>query len=193
MRAPKFALAATTTVLVIAGLSGCSGDSDDSGTSTSPAATTAEDGTTVPGTDLELGKHAVVSFTAGQKHESLIELTVTSVKKGKLKDLDRFELNAEARKSTVYYVSTKVKNLGPDELSGSKITLYGKVSDELVIPPVVFGSSFPTCDYVPLPKGFSKGKTVKGCMVMLVPKHGAISEVQWRAPDNSEPISWSLP
>ena len=84
-------------------------------------------------------------------------------------------------------------NLGPDNLSGKKITLYGKVSDDLVVPPVVFGSSFPTCDYTPLPPKFKKNKTAKGCMVMLAPKHGKISEIQWRPADNSEPISWKVP
>ena len=29
-------------------------------------------------------------------------------------------------------------------------------------------------------------------MVMLAPKHGKISEVQWRRSDNSEPISWTV-
>ncbi len=193
MPAVKLACAVSTVALVAA-LSGCSsGSGDDAKPSpTTETATTGDDGTALPGTELKLGKKAVVHFKADKKHDSLIKLSVTKVKKGKVKDLRQFELNEQARKSSVYYVSTKLKNLGPDTLSGQKVTLYGKVSKDLVVPPVVFGSSFPACDYTALPKKFKKGKTARGCMVMLAPKHGKISEIQWRAPDNSEPISWTV-
>jgi hypothetical protein len=194
MRVLTFASLTTAAALAVAGLAGCGGGSDDDGTPTTPttAATTNSNGTTVAGTQMKLGKDAVVPFKADKSHKSLIRLTVTNVKKGKVKDLKQFELTDKARTSTVYYVSTHVKNLGPDSLSHGTITLYGKVTDELVVPPVVFGSTFSKCDYQPLPKKFKKGKTTKGCMVMLAPKHGKISEIQWRAPDDSEPISWTL-
>ncbi len=190
MRAPKVVVAVAA-VVVSVGLAGCGGSGGDpKPTPTTVAPTTGDDGTALPGTELKLGKQAVLRFKADKKHKSLIKLAVTKVKKGKLKDLERFELNDQARKSTIYFVSTKLENLGPDTLSGAKITLYGRVSDDLVVPPVVFGSSYPTCDYTALPKKFKKGKSAKGCMVMLAPKHGKISEIQWRAPDNSQPISW---
>src|SRR6476619_4454735 len=151
MRVLKLTPLAAAATLVLAVVTGCSGGSDDktSSTPTTAPATTSADGTTLPGTELKLGKPAVVDFKADKKHHSQLKLTVTKVKKGKTKDLDRFELNDQARSSTVYYVSTKTKNLGPDKMSGKKITLFGKVSDDLVVPPVVFGSSFPTCDYTP--------------------------------------------
>jgi hypothetical protein len=169
---------------------GCGGGDDTEPAPTTESATTNEDGTTVAGTELDLGKTAVVDFKVDQNHDSQIELTVTKVKKGKVKDLHQFDLNDAARNSSVYYVSTNVKNLGPDALSNQKLVLYGKVSNDLVVPPVVLRSSFAKCDYTPLPKKFTEGKSAKGCMVMLAQNHGTISEVQWRAPDDSEPISW---
>ena len=76
--------------------------------------------------------------------------------------------------------------------SGKLVTLFGKVCDSSVVPPVMFGSTFAVCNYGPLPKKFTKGEGAKGCMVMLAPKHGKISEVQWRPVDDAEPITWTV-
>ena len=194
MRARTTAAALATAALALAALTGCGGDSKADSPPTTPttAPTTNADGTTVAGTVLKIGDRARVAFKADKKHDSQIKLAVTKVEKGKVKDLRQFELNDQARRSTVYYVSTRVTNLGPHSLSGKKITLYGKVSDSLVVPPVEFGSSFPACNYTPLPKHFGKDQSVKGCMVMLAPHHGTISEVQWRAAGETEPISWTV-
>ncbi len=191
MRAPRFV--AAVAVVAVAALAGCSGGSGSDSTPTggSPA-TTAADGTTVPGTALELGAKAVVKFQADKKHRSQIKLAVTKVTKGKVKDLARFKLRKAARNSNVYYVSTTVKNLGPDTLTGARITLYGKVSDTLVVRPVRFGSTFPKCNQKPFPKKFVTGKSVNGCMVMLAPKRGTVSEVQWRPANGDLPISWTV-
>jgi hypothetical protein len=193
MRIAKLATLTAAATLVVATAVGCSGGSDDDTEPTATTeATTNSDGTTVAGTELKVGDTAVVPFEADKEKTSQIKLEVSDVEKGKIADLDRFELNTKAKKSTVYYVHTKVRNLGPESLSGKQVTLYGKVSDDMVVPPVVFGSTFPQCDYEPLPKKFKKDKVAKGCQVMLAPKHGKISEVQWRPADNSEPISWSV-
>ncbi|HEY7043187.1 MAG TPA: hypothetical protein VH419_05915 [Nocardioidaceae bacterium] len=170
-------------------LSGCSGDSDDADDATS--ATTNADGTTVAGTTLQVGQPAVVNFAAGKKHTSKVRLTVTKVEQGRVKDFERFKLNDSARRSTIYYVSTRVKNLGPDALSGKTVTLYGKVSDTTVVPPVVLESTFPACDYQPLPPKFEKDDSTRVCMVFMAPRHGTMSEVQWRPAGSSEPISWT--
>lgn len=193
-RSSRVAAAMTLNVLVLAGCSSSQPDSSDVETPTPPAETssTSEKGnTTPPGTDLRLGKTAVVRYKANARHDSRISLTVTTVRKGKIKHLSRFNPGAAASRSTVYYVSARVKNTGSGDLSGQPITLYGKVSDKLVVPPVTFGSTFRRCDYEPLPKEFGKGDRAGVCMVMLAPRHGKISEVQWR-PDRSEPIAWTV-
>lgn len=175
--------------------SGCTDSSSDSSdempTSASRSATTLDDGTTAPGTELRLGKTATVRYTANPKHASLIELKVKSVKRGKIKDLEDFDVSGAAKKSNVYYVKASVKNVGKGDLSGQMLTLYGQVSEDLVVQPVEFGSTFKRCDYDPLPKKFEKSKQAKVCLVFLSPKEGKISEVQWRPADNSGPVSWS--
>lgn len=196
MRALKAVTVASTAALVMAVLSSCSGGSTTpSAATTTPSGTTqttSASGTTTSGTQLKLGTKAVVRFKASKRHNSLIKLSVTRVRKGTIADLKQFELNGQTRRSTIYYVSTRLTNLGPDELSGQKITLYGQVSNKLVVPPVVLGSTFPACNYTALPKHFTKGKSARGCMVMFAPHHGTISQVQWRAANDSEPISWTV-
>ncbi len=190
MRAPRFV--AAVAVVALAALAGCGGSGSDSTPTPGSPGTTAADGSTLPGTTLELGAKAVVPFKADKKHRSQIKIAVTKVAKGKMSDLTRFKLGKAARSSHVYYVSTTVKNLGPDTLTGAMITLYGKVSETLVVPPVKFGSTFSKCNRRPLPAKFVTGKSVNGCMVMLAPDHGEMTEVQWRPANGELPISWTV-
>lgn len=191
-RSTSLLAAVAVGVLTASGCTDSSSDSsDETPTSASRSATTLDDGTTAPGTELELGKKATVRYTANPKHKSLIELKVKSVKRGKITDLEDFSLSGAAKKSNVYYVKASVKNVGNGDLSGQPLTLYGQVSEDLVIPPVEFGSTFKRCDYDPLPKKFKKSKQAKVCLVFLSPKGSKISEVQWRPADDTDPVSWS--
>lgn len=187
-------------------LTGCSGMGNDEAAPTTGATTSADSldastptstvqvggRATQPGTKLKLGKSAVVRFAANPKHDSLIKLTVTDVEQGKIKDLAQFRLDDETKRSNVYYVSASVKNVGKGDLGGQPIALYRQVSEELVVPPVVFGSTFKRCDYQPLPKKFERGKRADVCIVLLAPRHGKVSSVQWRPADNSDPIIWKV-
>lgn len=189
-RTTRWATAAVLGVLV---LSGCSGsDSPDKPPKPTPttAATTLDDGTTAPGAVLKIGDVAKLRFAADAKKNSLIALKVTSIRKGKISALDDFDLDAQNKKSNIFYVTVTVKNIGDGDLSGRPITLYGKVSADLVVPPVEFGSTFKPCDYQPLPKGFKKSKRATVCIVMFAPKKGTITTVEFRAADNADPISW---
>lgn len=185
------------TLVGVTALTGCTGsgssdDQDDPTTLTSSAPTTPDDGLTAPGSELRLGKTATVRFAANPEHTSVIDLEVVSVKKGKLADFRGFELSGSIKRSTFYYVKATVENVGKGDLSGRRLVLYGAVSDSLVVQPVEFASTFKPCDYRPLPKPFKKSEQAKLCMVMLAPKKGKLTEVQWRPSDNAEPISWKL-
>jgi hypothetical protein len=161
-------------VLALAGamLVGCGGHDGDTSEPTATA-TTADDGTTLPGTELSLS------------------VAVNSVKQGKIKDLSQFDLSPADKASTLYYVKAVVTNEGRADLAGEFVPLYGKVSDSLIVQPVVFGSTFKACNYQPLPKKFVKGKKAPLCVVLLVPKHGTVSAIEWRG-DDEAPISWIL-
>ncbi len=176
---------------------GCSGGV----ASTSQVTTVADDtsntlspnGTTLPGTTLRFGDKAVVRWRADKAHGSLVALTVTAARRGAASDLKQFTLDRAAKASTVYYVSVDVANIGNGDLSRQLLTLYGKASAQLVVPPVRFASSFDRCNYQPLPDRFTRGSKAHVCLVMLAPRHGRISAVQWRGTVTSEPIGWRVP
>ncbi|MBA2559991.1 MAG: hypothetical protein H0V07_08905 [Propionibacteriales bacterium] len=176
-------------------IAGCDGASvpstgaTGSGITTTPS-TVAANGTTRPGTVVPLGQRVLVRWRADRVHDSRVALTVTSLTRGTIKDLEQFPLNDVARSSTVYYVSVTVRNTGTGTLTGQLLTLYGKVSQNLVVRPVDF--TFPVferCRNQPLPR-FPTGAKARRCMVMLAPHHGRLTAVQWRGLPTAEPISW---
>lgn len=137
-----------------------------------------------------MGKAATVRYKPNPEHNSLIKLRVTKVQRGKIKQLKEFRLSAKTKRSSVYYVKATVTNTGSGDLSGQVVSLYGKVSKDLVVPPVNFRGGFKRCQHQPLPKKFTKGKSADLCVVMLAPKHGKVTAVQWRPANDAEPISW---
>ncbi len=160
-------------------------------TSPSTPATPVEPGTMRPGTKLKLGQPAVVRYTANAAHDSLMKLTVDKLRQGKLKDLHAFQLSDSAKKSNVYYAWARVKNTGDGDLGGQPLQLYGKVSHDLVVPPVIMGATFKKCPYHPLPKKFTSGDSASVCVLLLAPHHGNVKAVQWRPADGSAPITWT--
>ncbi|MBA2446301.1 MAG: hypothetical protein H0V49_13370 [Nocardioidaceae bacterium] len=158
---------------------------------TAPVATTAPDGTTLPGTELAVGERAVVRYEPDRKHRAVLAISVAKVVRGKVQDLEQFNLGEDTKRSSVYYTTLKVRKLGGGDVSGEWVTVYGAVSKTMVVPPVTFASTFARCDYQPLPSRFRTGEKATLCMVMLAPKRGKISHIQWRPADGSAPISWS--
>jgi hypothetical protein len=185
------------TLLVSAVLvAGCNGDekTPKAAPSTPPttASTVSADGTATPGTVVRVGQRAVVRWRADKTSQSLLAVTVQSVKRGAIGDLKQFKLGRAVMASHVYYVSVLVKNTGTGNLSGKLLPLFGKVSAHLVVPPVRFTLPFPRCEYRPLPAHFKRGARAHVCMVMLAPKHGRISAIEWRSPRLPQPVSWRV-
>jgi len=173
-------------------LGACGGaDSEVEDPEPTTPATTLPDGTTTPGTELSVGDTATVRLSGTKKRSSRVKLTVTALKKGKISALDDFKLDAKTKKSTPYYVRARLRNVGDGDLSGQALTLYGLVSKNLLVPPVEFGSSFGPCPGGVLPATFTRSKQASVCLVMLAPKRGTITSVEFRSADNADPISWS--
>jgi hypothetical protein len=187
-------LALVLSGVLVAGCTG-GGKATPKATATIPpttASTTSADRTTAPGTVLKPGQRAVVRWRAGKAHDSVIALTVTGVRRGSIADLGQYRLGRAARASTLYYVYSVVRNTGSGNLSGRRLPLFGKVSPRLVVPPVRFRLPFHRCDYQPLPVHFAKGARARVCMVMLAPRHGSVSSVEWRSPRLPQPVSWRV-
>ena len=172
---------------------GCSADSDPAPRATegTHTATTAPDGTTLAGTRLRLGRPALIHWAPDRVHSSTVSVRVTRVRRGTIADLDQFQLPDSVRSSSVYYVSATVTNAGRGDLGGAQVELFGQVSDDLVVQPVDFGSTFARCDLTPLPVRFGPGARARVCAVLLAPKHGRLRAVEWRDGD-TDPISWAV-
>jgi hypothetical protein len=199
---------ALTVTVTVAGCSGSASDtttpsttSESSGPGASPdgnaspseTATSNVSGiaTTPSGTTLKLGQPAMLYYAPNPTHQSVIKVTVDKLQHGKLQDLRNFRLSDAARRSSVYYATARVKNTGDGDLGGQPLQLYGKVSNDLVVPPVILGATFHKCDYEPLPAPFTHGDRTTLCVLLLAPHHGKVPAVQWRPADDSKPITWT--
>jgi hypothetical protein len=159
-------------------------------TSTKPTAN--PDGTTLMGTTLAVGKRATVRYRVNPRRDSVLAIRVVRVRRGRLRDLRGFTLGPRARSSSVYYAWVEVRNVGTGDLGGRRLSLYAKVTDSLVVPPVSFGSAYPRCRDRHLHRPFRKNARATLCMVFLAPHHGKVTQVQWRIPSSPNAIAWVL-
>ncbi len=190
LRAPVFRVLAAVVCAVV--LVGCTDKASTSSPSTTDVTTSTIDRADHrghPGDELALGQRTLVTWRAGKTRQSQVSLRVTKVERGKIADLRQFPLTDPAKASSVYYVWVGVTNTGSGDLGGAQLTLYGKVSDRLVVPPVTLNSPFERCSNPPLPKRFTRTATARVCLVLLAPHHGRISQVQWRGIP-AGPVSW---
>lgn len=163
-----------------------------SSTPTSSKPTANPDGTTLMGTRLAVGKRATVRYRVNPRRASVLAIRVVSVRHGRLRDLRGFTLGPRARASSIYYARVKVRNVGTGDLGGRRLSLYAKVTDSLVVPPVSFGSAFRRCHDPHFHRPFRKNARATLCMVFLAPRHGKVIEIQWRIPSSPNAISWVL-
>lgn len=150
------------------------------------------DGTTLMGTVLAMGKPATIHFRPDPRRHSVLAIRVVRVRAGKVRDLRGFVLGPRARSSSVYYAWVKVRNIGHGNLGGRRFPMYAKVSDSLVVPPVLFGSAFSRCRDPLFHRPFRKNARATLCLVFLAPHHGRISQIQWRTPSSPNAIAWRL-
>jgi hypothetical protein len=181
-------------VVLLAAACGSSGGTSKptSSTPTSTKPTANPDGTTLMGTTLAIGKRATVRYRVNPRRASVLAIRVVGVHHGRLRDLRGFTLGPRARSSSVYYARVKVRNVGNGDLGGRRLALYAKVTDSLVVPPVSFGSAFPRCRDPHLHRPFRKNAQATLCMVFLAPRHGKVTQIQWRIPSSPNAISWAL-
>ena len=177
--------------------------------SQSPAAATAADGLTPPGTHLGFGRDAIVGWvppsedTGTGPHQGLkLQVTVESIQKGTLADFRNVDLNANERKSTPYYVELRVKALGsvpPPANSDPAITFTAIDDRGQEQESITFLGTFQRCDDPMPPASFVNGKSYQSCLAYLIPGGGSIKSVEWNSgpspandvtPYFDKPIVW---
>lgn len=201
--APRLAALAVVAGLV---LGGCSGGGDPGGEespSSSNDATASESPTadvsvpegvevTAQGSDLDFGDSAVVAFEPDQTRSTLLGLTVTSARKGRLEDFKGFILDDPyKRKANYYYVEVSVENVGEGDVGGAPVPLWGVNGENTLLPAVNFTTEFKQCASTPLPKKFEPGDSVDTCLVYLSPDGGSLEAVSFRPDQAFDPIEWT--
>jgi hypothetical protein len=145
---------------------------------------------TKAGTELKFRETATVAHQPNTRRNSVLELTVNSVKTGRISDLASYQLDAATRKARPYYVRVQVKNVGTGDMSRAGIPLYAVDSRNSLIQSSSFNNTFAKCPSKPLPAGFTANKSVSGCLVYLVPPGASLVEMSYRPLQAFEPITW---
>ncbi len=174
-------------------LAGCSDDdADGSEAATSPVPAPEGVELTDPGSTVEVGEAAVASYVIGQQRASVVEVTVSKVKRGSGRDFVGYQLDKTTAASTPWYVEAQMKALATKGEGPATLPVFGFDSTDTFFPAAEVPSSFEPCP-PPDTEPLREGDRVRGCLVFFVPPKARFEAVQLRAQDGVDPISWSVP
>lgn len=191
--------------LVLAGCGGSSGKPDSaaraqaSKASRSPSVALPTGDVTVPsgvritppGTELSFGQTATVAYEPNSKRNSVLQLTVTKVRRARISDLAAYVLDKRARRSTPYYVTVKVHNAGTGDVGRTDVPLWLVDQDNTLIHSSGFTNRFAACPSTTLPRKFGPDASLRTCLLYLVPNHGHFTAMSYRPLQAFEPITWT--
>jgi len=145
------------------------------------------------GTELAFGKTATVAYKPNDQRASVLELTVKSATQGKISDLAGYSLEERTKQSTPYYVKVSVKNVGDGDVGRTPIPLYlvDNRTPATLINASSFTNTFTKCPSTALPTTFAPQASRDACLVYLVPDHGTMVGVSFRAVQEYAPILWT--
>lgn len=193
-RSARIVATAATAVLVLAGC----GTQQEEKVSVDPTVSlptesvSAPPGVTLtqPGTELKVGETATVGFAPTAKRSTALRLKVRRIYQGRISDLSRYDLDAEAKASTPYYVKVGVANVGDGQIGRSAIPLWALADDDTLIGKSGFTTSFTKCPSGPLPRSFGKGASTRTCLMFLMPAGNKLVGVSYRPVMADAPIVW---
>jgi hypothetical protein len=146
---------------------------------------------TPPGTELSFGQTATVAYEPNSKRNSVLQLTVSQVRRARISDLAAYVLDKRTRRSTPYYVTVKVHNAGTGDVGRTDIPLWLVDQDNTLIHSSGFTNRFAACPSTTLPRRFGPDASVRTCLVYLVPNHGHFTAMSYRPLQAFEPITWT--
>lgn len=145
------------------------------------------------GTELTFGQTATVAYKPNDQRQSVLQLTVRSATRGKISDLAGYSLEERTKQSTPYYVKVRVKNVGNGDVGRTPIPLYlvDNRTPATLINASSFTNTFTRCPSTPLPTTFAPQASRDTCLVYLVPDHGTMVGMSFRAVQEYAPILWT--
>lgn len=147
---------------------------------------------TPQGSELAVGDAAKVAYEPRQGLVAVLEIKVTRLEKTTFKkSFVGWDLNAQDRKSTPYFVRSTITNLGTTQLGGRPVPLYIVDGNNALLEATPFASEFPPCTPGAFPKKFGPGKSVKVCTVYLARDKGDLVAVSFRPMQEYDPITWT--
>ncbi|GAA0627119.1 hypothetical protein GCM10010394_67480 [Streptomyces crystallinus] len=146
------------------------------------------------GQTFKLGQAAQFPFTYGTTTKGEIALTVDAIEKGAPADLAPLKLGDKVSGKVPYYIRYTVKNVGTTDLAYASVShMKGHLGDGGEAQNLMIIGSFDKCPNDSLPKGFTHGKTQKGCAIALAPSATTkvVSAEYWGDPfTTGEGIYW---
>ena len=201
-------------VLMVGLLGGCAGNSPDpddppsetsASSSPEPSSTSPVAGETnylpVPdgveltpqGSDLAVGDSAVVAWEPRQELVGVLDVTVTRLELTSFEEsFQGWQLDADARKTTPYFVRVTVANVGESDVGGRDVPLYAVDGSDNLIQASRFQTKFEPCPGNRVfPETFGPGATKDVCLVYLMPDRGELTAVSFRPSQDFDPITWT--
>lgn len=146
---------------------------------------------TEPGSALALGAPATVAWQPDQRVTGALEVRVRAVERAPLTVFRGWQLPDEAAASAAYFVRARVENVGRTDLSGQRVPLYVVDGTNTLIQHSTFADSFRPCPSTAFPARFRPGRSVRVCLVYLVPDKGDATAVSFRPTQEFDPITWT--
>lgn len=157
---------------------------------------TGDDGALTPtGTTLTVGQTATVKYAVKDlsKETTRLNVTAVSVKKGAIKDLKDFNLDAQTKVSDPFYITMTFRNAGPREMEPGGIfglvRAHNTAGDELNRLSLI--GTFKPCDG-DVPKTLAVGASYTECEVYIAPAGQEIGNVNFwfYLEDQRTEITW---
>lgn len=192
-------------------LAGCSSDADSSAAPTSaPTAAPATSappttappqgkdrlrhGVAVPGATFALHTAVGIRFHSGTK-SGVLRLKIGRITRGRPKDLKPLRLGHKVDGMYPYYIRFAAKNLTRANLSRAWVKDLVGVDDQgNEVRHVQVIGSFPKCPPTRAPRGFTKGRLMRGCSLAVAPPDTRVAGARWRGvpygPTTDKAITW---
>jgi hypothetical protein len=185
-----FAVAALTLSVAACGSDGSPSDSVGQ-----PAAAIGESDVKLDGDALALGRRAVspfVDYGGARETPTKVGVSVLRVRKGRIADLEDFDLDRKQRRSVPYYLDAKFENLGKFALSRNLLRPSVEDGDGREYRPatlIVLGGTFKPCPQSRDTK-LRPGESFIGCSAVLLPKGSELDRVRFQGDVTKDPLFW---